>query len=90
VKKNPAPSVFFTGFGADSLDFDLRVYVSLSDRIKAQNLIRHQINEIFQEEGIEIPFAQRDNHLDTGSGPLDIRLLNDPVGAAPCGRPDNG
>ena len=77
VQENPAPSVYFTGFGADSLDFALRVYVGLSDRIKVQNLIRHKINQIFQEEGIEIPFAQRDNHLDTGGGPLDIRLVNE-------------
>ena len=77
VKKSPAPSVFFEGFGADSLDFALRVYVSLSDQIKVQNLVRHRINQIFQEEGIEIPFAQRDAHLDTSAGPLDIRLLNE-------------
>ena len=90
VLDNPGPSVYFEGFGADSLDFKLRVFVSLSDAIKVQNQIRHQINQIFQEEDIEIPFAQRDNHLDTGSGPLDIRLVNDGVGAAPYGRPDNG
>ena len=77
VKENPAPSVYFTGFGADSLDFALRVYTGLSDRIKVQNLIRHRINQLFQEEGIEIPFAQRDTHLDTGGGPLDIRLVNE-------------
>jgi potassium efflux system protein len=77
VKNSPAPSVFFTGFGADSLDFALRVHVALSDRVKVQNLIRHRINQIFQEEGIEIPYAQRDAHLDTSSGPLDIRLLSE-------------
>lgn len=90
VLDNPGPSVYFEGFGADSLDFKLRVFVSLSDAIKVQNQIRHRINRMFQEAGIEIPFAQRDVHMDTGSGPLDIRLLNDGVGAAPCGRPDNG
>ena len=73
---SPAPSVYFAGFGADSLDFMLRVYVTLNNAIKVQNQIRHQINRIFQEEGIEISFAQRDTHLDTNAGPLEIRLVN--------------
>ena len=77
VMENPGPSVYFAGFGADSLDFMLRAYVSLSDAVKVQNQIRHRINEMFQEAGIEIPFAQRDAHLDTSAGPLDIRLLNE-------------
>ena len=77
VLDNPGPSVYFAGFGADSLDFMLRVYVSLSDAIKVQNQIRHRINRMFQEAGIEIPFAQRDAHLDTAGGPLEIRLLNE-------------
>ena len=76
VLDNPGPSVYFAGFGADSLDFMLRVFVPLSDAIKVQNQIRHRINLMFQEAGIEIPFAQRDNHLDTSGGPLDIRLVN--------------
>ena len=77
VLDNPGPSIYFAGFGADSLDFMLRVYVSLSDAVKVQNQIRHRINEMFQEAGIEIPFAQRDAHLDTAAGPLEIRLLNE-------------
>lgn len=77
VLDTPAPSVYFSGFGADSLDFMLRVYVSYNNVVKAPNQIRHEINRIFQEEGIEIPFAQRDTHLDTGAGPLDIRLVGD-------------
>jgi potassium efflux system protein len=76
VKEKPAPSVFFTAFGADSLDFKLRLYVATSDTIKAQNEIRHEINKTFNEVGIEIPFAQRDTHLDTSAGPLDIRLVD--------------
>ena len=70
------PSVFFTAFGADSLDFKLRLYVATSDTIKAQTEIRHEINKTFNEAGIEIPFAQRDTHLDTSAGPLDIRLVD--------------
>lgn len=90
VLDNPGPSIYFSGFGADSLDFVLRVFVPLSDAIKVQNQIRHRINLVFQEEDIEMPFPQRDTHLDTGAGPLDIRLVNDGVGAVPCGRPGNG
>ena len=77
VLDNPGPSTYFAGFGADSLDFMLRVYVFLSDAIKVQNEIRHQINQSFQEEGIEMPYPQRDAHLDTGGRPLDIRLVNE-------------
>ena len=77
VLDNPGPSVYFEGFGADSLDFKLRVFVPLSDAIKVQNQVRHRINLVFQEEGIEMPFPQRDTHLDTSAGPLDIRLVNE-------------
>ncbi|MBC8178447.1 MAG: mechanosensitive ion channel [Deltaproteobacteria bacterium] len=74
VKEKPAPSVFFTAFGADSLDFKLRLYITTSDTIKVQNEIRHEINKTFNEAGIEIPFAQRDVHLDTSGGPLEVRM----------------
>ncbi len=77
VLDTPGPSVYFAGFGADSLDFKLRVFVPLSDAIKVQNQIRHRINLVFQEEDIEMPFPQRDTHLDTSAGPLDIRLVNE-------------
>lgn len=75
VKKDPGPSVVFTGFGADSLDFKLRAFVAMSDRVKVANKIRHEIFKMFNEAGIEIPFAQRDTHLDTSAGPLEIRMI---------------
>ncbi|MDA4844714.1 mechanosensitive ion channel domain-containing protein [Hoeflea poritis] len=64
VLRNPAPFVVFTGFGASSLDFELRVYLSdvLSGLSVATDL-RTKIFERFREEGIEIPFPQTDVHI---------------------------
>ncbi len=76
VLEEPAPSVVFSGFGADWLDFKLRVFVALSDRVKAKTRIRPDINNMFKQAGIEIPFAQRDTHLDTSAGPVEIRMVD--------------
>ena len=75
VMENPVPSVIFDGFGADSLDFKLRVFVEYSNRVQVANQLRNEIFKRFNEADIEMPFAQRDTHLDTGSGPLEIRMV---------------
>ncbi|MCO6185766.1 mechanosensitive ion channel domain-containing protein [Rhizobium sp. L1K21] len=59
--KNPEPSVEFAGFGDSSLDFTLRIHLAnVLDGFNARNDLRLAVFKRFKEEGIEIPFPQRD------------------------------
>jgi small-conductance mechanosensitive channel len=73
----PEPFVLFTGFGDNSLDFELFFWLrasSLMHRMRLESELRFEIDSLFREAGLVIAFPQRDVHLDT-SGPLQVQML---------------
>jgi small-conductance mechanosensitive channel len=68
VLKDPAPTVQFKNFGESSLDFELLVWIDRPhDHVHIRSNLNYQIERLFREYGIEIPFPQRDVHLRSGS-----------------------
>jgi len=74
VLDEPEPKVFFVGFGDSSLNFNLYVFSrQLEDRLPVTHAVHDEILRALRENGIEIPFPQRDLHLRSVSP--DIRGL---------------
>ena len=64
VLDEPHPKVYFTGFGESSLDFQVHVYLRhLTDRMPLIHEVHNGILKALRENGIEIPFPQRDLHI---------------------------
>ncbi len=64
VLLNPEPSVQFLEFGDSSLNFDLLVWINdASHQYFVKSALNFAIVKAFREQGITIPFPQRDLHI---------------------------
>ncbi|MFK7759670.1 MAG: mechanosensitive ion channel domain-containing protein [Phycisphaerales bacterium] len=64
VLQDPSPQVIFLGFGDSTLNYEIRVFISsIESFIPVRHAINSEIFRVFQDEGIEIAFPQRDLHL---------------------------
>lgn len=73
VLVSPEPTVQFSDFGSSSLDFILLIW--LDDVLEGWVVgseIRYEINRVFAENDITIPFPQRDLHLRSSQTSLEI------------------
>ncbi len=62
VLRYPRPYVLFTDFGDSSLDFQLRFWTDIDNFIMVETALRFEIDRLFRQKGIQIPFPQRDIH----------------------------
>ena len=61
VMIDPPPAVFLVGFGADSINFEIRAILSdVNLKARVQSEMNHEIVHRFGAAGIGIPFPQRD------------------------------
>ena len=64
VLHDPEPAAMFTGFGESSLDFMLHAWIErYEDSLRVGSDLRTAICQRLEQEGIDIPFPQRDVHL---------------------------
>ncbi|MEI6001316.1 mechanosensitive ion channel [Paraburkholderia bengalensis] len=95
VLQDPAPTPYLAGFGADGINLELGYWIA--DAATGTSGVRSNVNRniwrLFTENGISIPYAQRDVRIvsGTGAGVSDImsqsvtmtgRAANEPGNAA--------
>ncbi|WP_394330378.1 mechanosensitive ion channel family protein [Nitritalea halalkaliphila] len=69
VIKEPAPDILFDEFDDSSLNFNMRVWTTdFTNKPKVlKSELYYKIFKRFTEEGVEIPFPQRDLHIVSGA-----------------------
>ena len=75
VLDNPAPQFFYDGYGDSALEFRFCVWTTKENLVDVRNDVRTQIKEVFDREGIEIPFPHRTLYAGSVSEPFPVQLV---------------
>jgi potassium efflux system protein len=76
VLDDPEPRALFLGFGDNSLNFELRVFITGVNTLTTKHQLHMAIDREFRKAGITIAFPQRDIHFDS-LDPIDVRVVPD-------------
>jgi len=64
VLKEPAPKVVVKNFGESSVGLQLRVWIrDARKRMDTISYVTDKLKEVFDQEGIEIPYPKRDIYI---------------------------
>ena len=64
VMQEPAPKVVVRNFGDSAVDLQARIWISRPRRrMDTISHVTDRVREVFQEEGIEIPYPKRDIYI---------------------------
>lgn len=75
----PKPLIIFDKFGDSGLEFLFAVWVVRERFLEVKNGIMDTVKARFDAEGIEIPFPHMSLYAGAATGPMPIRIVNDPA-----------
>ena len=76
VQDNPGPNTLLRGFGDNSVDLEIRFWITDPQNGRGNIISEVLLNvwDAFKENDIEIPFPQRDLHLRSGDAPIRVQM----------------
>ncbi len=86
VLQQPEATVFFTSFGDNSLNFEIRVFVAETSNTARTRIIHElhmAVDQACRREKVEIAFPQRDLHLRSAPAVIRVEHVTPPADPAP-------